>query len=669
MSEADRSSVVTLEPLDDTAAAALLAELAAGSPAAAVDGQRLLATAEGNPFFLEQMVAMLDEPAGLSAGLPPTIQALLAARIDALPSPERAVLDRAAIEGGTFHTDAVARLLPADAANGLEERLASLTRRQLLRPAQSELPGEEAYRFAHILIRDVAYSLVSKAARADLHEGYAAWFDERGDEARDELVGYHLEQAHRIHAELHPAARERRRPLASTASRRLGTAGRAALDRGDLPAGVNLLERATALLAPDDPHRARTTADLGMALVQLGRLAEATTVLDEAAARAAERGDALAEAHARTARFFALVQVDSAAAAEDLGADFDARARTFAVSGDEVGLDRLWRARGFVHWLAGRSADAEADWMRGADHAAAADDDHGRADALSWIICALAHGPTPVPAAIRRCDAILEELQFERHVVALSLRPYAHLHAMAGNIDTARDLLDRSNALFADLAVSMHSAVAHYDAFVAMLAGDFAGAEAVLRTGYEQLEAMGERALLATTAGLLARALIEQGRDADAWSYLDIADDAAAHDDLNAHMVSRGERARLLARRGAIAEAERLSAEAVTLARQTDWLSDHADALIARAEVMRAAGDRGAAAALVREAVGLYERKGDIVSAGRARALLNGAALSRSPTSYANRGDRHTPHTRGAVMNDHGTGTRHGRRARSRSGD
>ena len=464
--------MVTLEPLDDTAAATLLAELAAGSPAAAVDGQRLLATAEGNPFFLEQMVAMLDEPAGLSAGLPPTIQALLAARIDALPSPERAVLDRAAIEGGTFHTGAVARLLPADAANGLEERLASLTRRQLIRPAQSELPGEEAYRFAHILIRDVAYALVSKAARADLHEGYAAWFDERGDEARDELVGYHLEQAHRIHAELHPAARERRRTLATTASRRLRTAGRAALDRGDLPAGVNLLERATALLAPDDPHRARTTADLGMALVQLGRLAEAMTVLDEAAARAAERGDALAEAHARTARFFALVQVDSAAAAEDLGADFDARARTFAVSGDEVGLDRLWRARGFVHWLAGRSADAASDWMRGVEHATIAADEHGRADALSWVVCALALGPTPVPAAIERCSAILEELAFERHVAALSMRPLAHLHAMAGDFDVARLLLERSNAMLADLGLSMHSAVAHYDAFVSLLAGD-----------------------------------------------------------------------------------------------------------------------------------------------------------------------------------------------------
>jgi len=623
MSEAGRSSVVTLEPLDDTAAAALLAELAAGSPAAAVDGRRLLATAEGNPFFLEQMVAMLDEPAGLSAGLPPTIQALLAARIDALPSPERAVLDRAAIEGGTFHTDAVARLLPADAATGLEDRLASLTRRQLIRPAQSELPGEEAHRFAHILIRDVAYTLVSKAARADLHEGYAAWFDERGDEARDELVGYHLEQAHRIHEELHPAARERRRTLATTASRRLGTAGRAALDRGDLPAGVNLLERATVLLTPDDAHHARTAADLGMALVQLGRLAEAAELLDDAAAAAAEQGDALALAHARTAVFFARVQLDSAGAAEDLGDAFGSLSATFSVTGDELGLSRLWRARALVQWLAGRSADAQESWRAGADHALAAGDEFGRGDALSWIVSALMFGPTPVPTAIARSEEILDQLQADRYLTALAMRPIANLHAMAGQFDVATDLLERSKAIVADLGVRMLSAVAHFEATIALLAEDFATAEAVLRTGYEQLEAMGERALLATTAALLAKVVLAQGGDDEAWRILDAGEAAAAADDLSAHMLSRGVRARLLARRGELPAALRLSEEAVALAAQTDWLMDQGDALMARAEVLEANGDRAGALATVRDALARYERKGSVRSATPARALID----------------------------------------------
>jgi ATP/maltotriose-dependent transcriptional regulator MalT len=170
----------------------------------------------------------------------------------------------------------------------------------------------------------------------------------------------------------------------------------------------------------------------------------------------------------------------------------------------------------------------------------------------------------------------------------------------------------------------MHSAVTHYDAFVALLAGDPAGAEAVLRSGYEQLDAMGERSLLATTAGLLARALIAQGRDDEAWAYLDVADDAAAADDLSVHMVSRAERARLLVRRGAAGEAERLSAEAVAVAARTDWLADHAGTLVARAEVLRATGDGSGARATVAEALALYERKGDEVSAARARGLLDG---------------------------------------------
>jgi class 3 adenylate cyclase/ATP/maltotriose-dependent transcriptional regulator MalT len=615
-------SVVTLAPLDDEAAADLLSRLAGGRVAGTADGARLLATAEGNPFFLEQMVAMLDEPGEVVAGPPPTIQALLAARIDGLPSPERTVLDRAAIEGGTFHRGAVARLLPAFDAADLDDRLATLTRRQLIRPATAEIPGEIGYRFAHILIRDVAYELVSKAARIDLHEGYATWLEARDGDARDELIGYHLERAHDTHAELHPVAGERRRALGLAAAARLGAAGRVALDRGDLPAGASLLERASRLLPEDHTDRSRTAPDLGLALVQLGRLADAAVVLDDAAARAAARGDALAVAHARTVRFFARVQVDSAAAADELGEAFASLSAGFSVAGDDVGLARLWRARGLVHWLAGRCAAAEADWILGADHSVAGGDEYGRGDALSWIVSAMALGPTPVPRAIARCERILEQLQNDRNMAALAMRPMAHLHAMSGRFDRANDLLEQSNRLLADLGVSMHSAVAHYDAFVFMLADDHAGAEAVLQTGYEQLEAMGERALLSTTAALLAEALLAQNRDDEAWHYADAAEEAASSDDLNAHMLCRSVRARLLARRGELAAADRLSHEAVDLAAQTDWIVDHADTLVARAEVQRAAGERNVAIVTLRDALALYERKAHTTSAERARSLI-----------------------------------------------
>ncbi len=615
--------IVVLEPLADAAAADLLAHLAGGRAADAGDGRRILAAAEGNPFFLEQMVAMLDEPGDFGAGLPPTIQALLAARIDGLPRPERVVIDRAAIEGATFHQGAVARLLPAGAATDLDEQLDALVRRQLIRPAAGELPGETAFRFAHALIRDVAYGLVSKAARADLHEGYAAWLGDRAGESRDALIGFHLEQAHNIHAELHPVAGERRQVLAANASRRLGAAGRAALDRGDLPAGVNLLERAVGLLPPDDPQRARTLPDLGLGLVQLGRLADAAGLLDDAAARAAARGDALAEAQARTAVFFARVQVDSAGAAEELGAGFGALSATFSTAGDELGLSRLWRAQALVQWLAGRSADAEASWRTGVGHALAAGDENGRGEAMGWIVSALTFGPTPVPLAIARSEEIIEQLKPERYATALTLRPIANLHAMAGHFDVAAEILAHSNAILADLGVSMHSAVAHFEAAIALLAGDLAAAEAVLRTGYERLEAMGERALLATTGALLATAVLARGDDDEAWRIVDAAQAAAAADDLSAHMLCRGVRARLLARRGELPAALRVSEEAVALAAQTDWLVDHGDALMARAEVLHAAGDQAAALATVRDALALYERKGCAPSADRALALID----------------------------------------------
>src|SRR6185295_16146267 len=301
--------------------ALLFAELAAGTGIGAADAERVLATAEGNPFFLEQIVALR---AGGGAGTPPSIQALLAARIDALPPSERAVVDRAAVEGRGFHRSALAELLPAATRGRLDTALEGLTRRQLIRPGPGELPGEAGYRFVHILVRDVVYELLPKASRADLHERYAAWLEERAGPRYGELVGYHLEQAHRWHAELRPRAVAERRPLADHAAERLSAAADAALQRGDLPGGVNLLRRTAELLPADAPARAPVLPELALALVQLGELPEADQLLSEAIRVARERGDELAEAHARTAQFFALVQLEPDAAPGAISTHFQA---------------------------------------------------------------------------------------------------------------------------------------------------------------------------------------------------------------------------------------------------------------------------------------------------------------------------------------------------------
>ena len=616
------STIAELGPLADADAAALLARLAVAWHTKLPDARRTLATAEGNPFFLEQIVAMAAEPAG-DTGTPASIQALLAARVDALPPGERAVIDRAAVEGRGFHRSAVAELLPPADRAGLDDALQALAHRRLILPGSGELPGEAGYRFAHILVRDVAYELLPKAARAELHQRYAAWLERRAGPRYEELVGYHLEQAHRWHAELRPTATAERSDLGAEAARRLSAAGSAALQRGDLPAGINLLERTAALLAAEDPARSPVLCDLGLALVELGRLPGAERVLIEAARAAAVRRDAVAEAHARAAHFFALVQVDPEAASGELAVRFGPMHRVFTAAGDDLGLARLLRARALVYWLLGRTAQAETAWRRGLRHARFAGDEQGIAEGLVWLASAACVGPKRVPTAIADCEAILDQLRADRRSQALSMRPLAVLHAMAGRVDVARDLLARSNAIHAELGATMHAAVAHDEAMVALLAGDPGTAEAVLRPSCARLEEMGEKALLATTVALLARALLEQRRDDEAWSCTDAALEAAAPDDLSAQILWRIVRAQLLARDGGRNEGDRLSAEAVAIAERTDWLVDRADALVARAEVLHAAGVTDDAVRALSQAFDLYTRKGNVVSAARAREAVD----------------------------------------------
>jgi predicted ATPase len=481
--------------------------------------------------------------------------------------------------------------------------------------------GGDDFRFAHVLVRDVAYGLVPKEARADLHARFAEWLEGRAGGLQDEVVGHHLEQAHRCRAELRPGAVAERRPLARRAAGHLGAAGRAALARGDVPGGVALLERAADLSPDDEPERGALLPELGLALVRCGKLGRARTVLDGAVERATARSEELAEAHARTARLFAEIQVDPERAAAELARRFVTLRRTFDAVADELGLSRLWRAQALVHWIAGASARADEAWTRAVRHARAAGDEEGRADALCWLASSAAAGPAPVPEAISRCEAIARELEADRMSHALALRPLASLHAMAGRFELARDLLAQSGAMVADLGQTLTSAATHDDAFVALLAGDAARAERCLRQACAELEQMGERALLATTAGMLARALLLQGNVEEAWRFTDVAEGAAAAADVSAQALWRAVRAQLLARRGEAAAARRLGAEAVAQAARTDWPVELADALLAQADVLRSVGDAAAADRATREAIELYTRKGDVASAERARAL------------------------------------------------
>ena len=243
------------------ATSVLLEPLAAGETDELIDGlldghpldiglrRRIAVAAEGNPLFVEEMLAMVHELGSDEVSVPPTIQALLAARLDQLPRPERATLERGAVEGQVFHHGAVQALAPEETQ--VATHLMGLVRKDLVRPSPATLAGDDAFRFRHLLIRDAAYEALPKATRAELHERFADWMGGHGESLveLDEITGYHLEQAARYRLELGKPAPE----LAARAAALLAATGAQALDRVDMHAAANLLTRASELLGPDDP--------------------------------------------------------------------------------------------------------------------------------------------------------------------------------------------------------------------------------------------------------------------------------------------------------------------------------------------------------------------------------------------------------------------------------
>jgi tetratricopeptide (TPR) repeat protein len=276
-----------------------------------------------------------------------------------------------------------------------------------------------------------------------------------------------------------------------------------------------------------------------------------------------------------------------------------------------------------VDWAEGSVGRAEHDWERALIHARRAGDRRAEVDLLCWLASATFFGPMPAGAGIERCQTILEELRDQPHGRAQVLQPLAGLHAMAGRFELADALLAEARALRAEVGTTMESAVSHPEVLVAVLKGDLESAEALLREGYTRLDAMGERGVLTMTAAVLARVLCEREDDDDALGWAERTRDLAARDDVQAQAIWRGVRARILARRGALDDADALAREAVALTSRTDQRILVADALLDLAEVLRRAGKLVEARGAAREALERYESKGHAVFAARARAALD----------------------------------------------
>ena len=608
---------LTLTPLSRTDSLELLDGLGASSETQ----ERIAEAADGNPLYAEQMAAMVAEGADQDAlfTFPPTIQALLAARLDRLSVQERAVIERAAVAGKEFWRDAILALSPDDEHDGTDASLMSLVRKELVRPHRSAVRADDAFRFSHALIRDAAYAGIPKETRAILHERFANWVaTNAGDRAieLEEIIGYHLEQAYLYREQLFRSDDETRR-IANRAGELLGSAGHRAFARGDVPAAVNLLARATALLDEDHPIRAQALPELGSALMRAGDFARADEVLSESLARAAAAGDKRLELRTLIEREFFRAFTSPESSTEELVGVAEHAIPLLEELGDEFGLAKAWWLRSEADVIAGRWG-ARADALeRALTHARRA----GSRESLTIVALlaqALEYGPTPVREAISRCNVLRRESQGERSVDAAIMSTLASLTAMEGGFDEARRLYADSNALHEELGLNyLRAGRCLVGATIESLAGNMDAAVAELQRGYDALEQMGERGTRSTVAAFLAHGLAEQARFAEAETYALISEQTGALADIVTQAVWRSARALVAAAGNEDDTAERLAREAVELAEGTDFLDLHARTALTLATVLRGRGGTGEAAALVEDASRTYERKGNRVAAQR----------------------------------------------------
>jgi tetratricopeptide (TPR) repeat protein len=607
-------SGVLLEPLTVEQSYALLDEIAQEWPLDGPARRRIAEAAEGNPLYLEQMAAMLAE-GGPADAIPPSIHALIAARLDRLPPDERVVLECAAVAGKEFTRSALRKLSAELDQGDVDARLLSLARKDLL----AARPGrEDAYRFRHALIRDAAYAGIPKELRAQRHERFADWAANtnagRAGEL-DEIVGYHLEQAFRYRDQLGPLD-EHGHVLARRAAEILGAAGRRAFARDDAPAAVNLLDRAVALATEEQPARLDLSRELGLALWSLGEVARAEALLNGIVAAAAATGDKREEWHALLERSAMRTVVDPSETSDDSLRIAQEAIDVFAELGDELGLARSWRALGVEHRRRGHLGESERACERALEHAVRAGDRREESRSADQLCTALLYGPAEATAALTRCQAMLVRAGGNSLLEANVFASIAGLHGMLSEFDEARAAAQRAETIYVDLGLRLALAgLTQVVGPIELLAGDAHTAESVIRRGYEILHEIGA---VGDSDALLAEALYAQGRYEEAAAVVDEAFGRTPAFDVGPRVLLLGLRAKLRAREGGgEADAHR----GVELAAATDALNLQGDAYANLAETRRLLGRTEEAGADAATALELYSRKGNLAAAARLEAL------------------------------------------------
>ena len=631
---------ISLRPLTETETDGLIRNFLGRVELARPAVERIAEVTEGNPLFVEETLRMLVDDGLLRRSeegwspsedlsrivIPPTIHALLTARLDRLPSDERAVVDTASVVGRVFSWRAVAELAPPDEHAGLIGCLHSLIRKQLLQPEFSETAEEDSFRFAHILIRDAAYGAMPKRVRADVHERLADWIATHATERAaeyEEIVGYHLEQAHRLLLELAPMT-PRIDSLGTRAATVLAATGRRAYARGDMPAAVNLLTRAAVLLDETHAERVELLLQLAFALLETGDFGTLNDVVEGTAKTVAASGDVGLEAHALLLALRVRMGTNPEGWSEEAETEATRAISVFEALGDERGLAGGWSVLGLVRVMNGQFGPAEEAWERAAAHAAEAGVRRDELESLAWIPLVMWAGPTPVEQGLRRCRELVERSGGDRKATSSALMAQAAFEAQRGHAPEARELIAQARSLLEEVALTVWLAgpLAQFAGWIELLSGEPAGAERELRWGYEKLHEIGEWSWLSTVAAILAESVYAQGRADEAQHLTRESEDSAGAEDAYSHALLRGVRAKILAGRGEVGAARRLAGESVALADTTDYLHLRWQTRMSSAHALRIVGSVSDAKRVAEEAKRLAEQKGSVVGAGAARAFL-----------------------------------------------
>jgi class 3 adenylate cyclase/tetratricopeptide (TPR) repeat protein len=584
-----RATAIELEPLGPTESEELVDALLRDGDLSAEERQAVLAKTEGNPLYLEETVRMLAEEGTEDIGrIPDTLQALIAARIDRLEPEAKALLQRAAVIGRIFWESALARLSPE--LESLEQPLDDLRLREfVLDEPRSSIRGETAYKFKHVLIRDVAYGGLSKSARAEHHARFAEWLKERAGEELLEIRAFHLDRATALLAELDGTAPLE---LQREAAEALAEAGLRAFAREANRTARHYFVRSVEL---EPTLRRRYLA--ARAADRLSDLPAVSREMEEVLAAAIQEGD-------RWTQGRALVTLAEAAVLRE--ADVQAAEQMIEEAigvfepDDLTGRYRALRARATIAWMRGHLEKQEQvmqEALQLARDAGRKDFESEAADELASVY--LLRLELDRAAPLIEQAILLAEQSGSAAARGRSLRVAGQLHLHRRELNDAEAALEAAREHLAEAGAAWGlGRTIHFSAWVARHKGEPVRAERLFRESIRILAPLEDRSTLCESQRGLAELLLAEGRVDEAERFALAARETVGPEDVTSLSTTVSTLGLVRAAQGRDEEAEPLLREAFDIVSETEHRMQQRDALDALAQFLRERGREDEAAEL-----------------------------------------------------------------------